>query len=255
MKLGFLRRVAVLCLAAAAAVYAQGGRGGGNGAPPAAKAAAPVDLTGYWVSMIVDEWRFRVTPQKGDILYLPINAAARRAALAWDPAKDESEGNQCKAYGAVGVMQRPGRLHITWEDDNTLRIDADAGGQTRLLHFGAAAAPKPEPSWQGYSVAQWQLPNFGRGRAPAPGTVPGNLKVVTTNMLPGYIRKNGVPYSGNAVLTEFVNRITGAENDSYLVVTAMVDDPAYLNQPFIRSYQFKKQADATGWSPTPCWPR
>lgn len=253
MKRGIL--LLAVCLAAAMSIYAQGGRGGGNAAPPAAKASAPVDLTGYWVSMIVDEWRFRVTPQKGDVLYLPINAAARRIALAWDPAKDEAEGNQCKAYGAVGVMQRPGRLHITWEDDNTLRIEADAGGQTRLLHFGTAAPPKADPSWQGYSVAQWQLPNMGRGRAPAPGTVPGNLEVVTTNMLPGYIRKNGVPYSGNAVLTEFVNRVTGAENDSYIVVTAMVDDPTYLNQPFVRSYQFKKQPDAAGWSPTPCWPR
>jgi len=253
MKRGMLG--AALCLAAAVGMHAQGGRGGGNAAPPAAKAAAPVDLTGYWVSMIVDEWRFRVTPQKGDVVYLPINAAARRLALAWDPAKDEAEGNQCKAYGAVGVMQRPGRLHITWEDDNTLRIDADAGTQTRLVHFGPAAAPKAEPSWQGYSVAQWQLPNMGRGRGPAPGTVPGNLKVVTTNMRPGYIRKNGVPYSGDAVLTEYVNRITGAENDSYLVVTAEVEDPAYLNQPFVRSYQFKKQPDATGWSPTACLPR
>jgi len=251
MRLG---RAAVLCLAAAASIHAQEGRGGPP-APPVAKASAPVDLTGYWVSMIVDEWRFRVTPQKGDILYLPINAAARQLAMAWDPAKDEAEGKQCKAYGAVGLMQRPGRLHITWQDDNTLRVDADAGGQTRLFHFGAPAPSKTEPSWQGYSVAQWQLPNFGRGRAPAPGTVPGNLKVVTTNMLPGYIRKNGVPYSGNAVLTEYFNRITGAENDSYLVLTAMVDDPMYLNQPFVRSYQFKKQADATGWSPTPCWTR
>jgi hypothetical protein len=253
MKRGILG--AALCLAAAVAMHAQGGRGAGNAALPAAKAAAPVDLTGYWVSMIVDEWRFRVTPQKGDVVYLPINAAARRLALAWDPAKDEAEGNQCKAYGAVGAMQRPGRLHITWEDDNTLRIDTDAGTQTRLVHFGPAAAPKAEPSWQGYSVAQWQLPNMGRGRGPAPGTVPGNLKVVTTNMRPGYIRKNGVPYSGDAVLTEYVNRIAGAENDSYLVVTAMVEDPAYLNQAFVRSYQFKKQPDATGWSPTACLPR
>ncbi|HEV3332909.1 MAG TPA: hypothetical protein VG096_18105 [Bryobacteraceae bacterium] len=252
MKLGIL--AAGIYLAAATGLQAQGGRGA-NAAPPPAKAAAPVDLTGYWVSMIVDEWRFRVTPQKGDIVYLPINATARRIALAWDPAKDEAEGNQCKAYGAVGVMQRPGRLHITWDDDNTLRIETDAGGQTRLVHFNATATPKADPTWQGYSIAQWQLPNMGRGRVAAPGTVPGNLKVVTNNMLPGYIRKNGVPYSGNAVLTEYVNRITGAENDSYMVVTAMVDDPAYLNQPFVRSYQFKKQPDSSGWSPTPCWPR
>jgi len=79
--------------------------------------------------------------------------------------------------------------------------------------------------------------------------------VVTTNMLPGYIRKNGVPYSGNAVLTEYVQRLTGQQGDSYLALTAMVDDPTYLTQPFVRTYSFKKVANATGWEPTPCWNR
>ena len=102
---------------------------------PHGKSQAPLDISGYWVSEIVDEWRFRVSPIKGDILYMPLNPEARRIANAWDPAKDEAEGNQCKAYGAVGVMQRPGRLHITWVDDNTLKIETDAGTQTRLLHF------------------------------------------------------------------------------------------------------------------------
>ena len=132
-------------------------RGDQAAAPVAARSAAPIDLTGYWVSLIVDEWRFRVTPQKGDISYLPINTEARRAALAWDPAKDEAEGNQCRAYGAVGIMQRPGRLRIAWEDDNPLRIDADAGTQTRLLRFGAPPPKLGEPGWQGYSTAQWQV--------------------------------------------------------------------------------------------------
>src|SRR5580693_1277009 len=94
-------------------VFAQG-LGGRGGPPPAAKVTAPFDPTGYWVSEIVDEWRFRITPQKGDIPYMPINAEARRIANAWDPDKDASSGNACKAYGAIGVMQRPGRLHVTW---------------------------------------------------------------------------------------------------------------------------------------------
>ena len=242
---------------------AQAGRGGG--APAVARTAAPIDLSGYWVSLIVDEWRFRVTPQKGDLLYLPINAQARQAANAWDPTKDEAEGNQCRAYGAVGVMQRPGRLHITWENDVTLRVDADAGTQTRLLHFGAAPAQRGQPSWQGYSAAEWQMAPQGRGTLDlggvgfAPdGSTPqrsrvGTLKVVTTNMLPGYIRKNGIPYSANAVLTEYFNLITGAQNDRYVAVTAIVEDPTYLNGPFLRTYTFKKLPDASGWDPTPCW--
>jgi hypothetical protein len=221
--------------------------------PRTAQAAAPIDLTGYWVSQIVDEWRFRVTPQKGDIAYLPLNAEARKVALAWDPDKDSAEGVQCKAYGAVGVMQRPGRLHVSWKDENTLQIDADSGTQTRLLHFAQTSEPG-EASWQGYSAAQWQVRNAGRGAAAAPPRE-GALKVVTTRMRPGYIRKNGVPYSGNAVLTEYMNVVAGQQGDSYLAVTASVEDPAYLNQPFLRTYTFKKVADASGWDPTPCWPK
>ncbi len=232
--------------------------------PPTPKAAAPIDLTGYWVSMIVDEWRFRVKPEKGDILYIPLNAEARRIATAWDPDKDTAEGNVCKAYGAVGVMQRPGRLHITWENDTTLKVDFDAGTQTRLLHFGPAPAQKGEPGWQGYSAARWVV--NGRplldtgGTGFVPGINPrsarsGTLQVTTDNMLPGYLRKNGVPYSGKAVLNEYFNLLSGQNGEAYFVVTAMVDDATYLNQPFIRSYTFKKQANMAGWETTPCLPR
>lgn len=258
--------VLVLVMAAPFAVQGQarGGRGGAGGPAATPQAAAPIDLTGYWVSLIVDEWRFRVTPQKGDVPYLPLNPQARQLANAWDPAKDEAEGNQCRAYGAVGVMQRPGRLRITWENDATLRIDADAGTQTRLLHFGAPPAVKGAASWQGYSAAQWQTAPQGRGQIDlggvgfAPdGSQPqrarsGTLKVVTTNMLPGYIRKNGVPYSANATLTEYFNRLAGAQNDVYITLTAMVEDPTYLTGPFLRTYTFKRQADASGWDPTAC---
>jgi hypothetical protein len=234
-----MRRLSIL-IAFSMALYAQ--RPVAPPRPP--QAAAPIDLTGYWVSQIVDEWRFRVTPQKGDIAYLPINAEARKIAMAWDPDKDIAGGAQCKAYGAVGVMQRPGRLHIAWKDENTLQIDADAGTQTRLLHFDQTPPPAGDPTWQGYSAAQWQL----RGKN-------GSLKAVTTKMQPGYIRKNGVPYSDKAVLTEYMNVLAGQQGDVYLSVTALVEDPAYLNQPFLRTYTFKKAADASGWGPTPCWPR
>jgi len=250
----------------AASAYGQGRPRGPAGPPPPAKVAAPIDVTGYWVSLIVDEWRFRVTPQKGDIAYLPINAEARRIASEWDPDKDTADGKQCKAYGAVGVMQRPGRLHIDWEDDNTLRIEADAGKQTRTLHFAPPPAQRGEPSWQGYSTAAWIVRGralmdlggigfvFGGGPAqPVKGQ--GTLRVITTNMLPGYIRKNGVPYSDKAVLTEYMNVLTGQQGDTYLALTAMVEDPTYLNQPFLRTYTFKKQPDASGWDPTPCWPK
>jgi len=257
-------RAALIMLAVTMSALAQTRAGAAPPQPP--RAAAPIDLTGYWVSQIVDEWRFRVDPQKGDILYLPLNSEARRIANAWDPAKDEAQGHACRAYGAVGVMQRPGRLHITWENDSTLRIDTDAGTQKRFLRFSPMPAAPGAATWQGDSAAQWRFSSralldlggigFVAGGGPdAQAGRRGTLQVVTSHMLPGYLRKNGVPYSGKAVLTEFFNRLTGAENDSYLLVTAALEDPAYLTQPFVRTYTFKKEADGSRWDPTPCWPR
>ena len=251
-----MRTILVAIVLSAGGLLGQGGgRGGAPQAPQTGRAAAPIDLTGTWVSLIVDEWRFRVTPQKGDLPYLPLNPEARKIANAWDPAKDEAEGNACKAYGAVGVMQRPGRLRISWENDNTLKIEADAGTQTRQLRFGSPPAQKSDPSWQGTSVAQWEFAGAnigGRRGAAAPANRNGQLKVVTTNLKPGYLRKNGVPYSANAVQSEYFTLLTGAQGEPYIAVTAFLEDPAYLTGPFIRTYTFKKQADGAGWDPTPC---
>jgi hypothetical protein len=223
-----------------------GAQARGQARPAEPKAAAPIDLTGYWVTLITEEWRWRmVTPPKGDYASIPMTAAAKAVADKWDPAKDEAAGEQCKGYGAAAIMRMPGRLHITWEDNNTLRIDTDTGTQTRLLHFGQTAPADAMPTWQGYSVAKW---DFAAGR----GSTGGQLNVMTTKMRPGYLRKNGVPYSANAVLTEYFNRIAEENGDEYLVVTTIVDDPMYLNQTFVTSTHYKKLPDATGWNPTPC---
>ena len=93
--------------------FAQGGPGGmrPQGPPPTPKAAALVDLTGNWVSLIDDEWRWRmITPAKGDFSFLPLNPEGRRIAGVWDPANDEAEGNACRAFGAAGIMHLPTRL-------------------------------------------------------------------------------------------------------------------------------------------------
>jgi hypothetical protein len=217
-------------------------------APLTGRTAAPFDITGYWVALITDDWRYRMlTPPKGNVDYLPVNAEGRRIAEAWDPAKDEANGEQCKAYGAGGVMRLPGRLHITWEGDNTLRIDTDAGTQTRRFFFAGSQPPPAQSSLQGYSAARWDV--AGRGRGPAPGF--GQLTVTTTRLRPGYLRKNGVPYSGNAVLNEYFVRLAD-KGQEYLVLTIMVDDPLYLQQPYVKTYQYRKQPDASGWNPTPC---
>jgi hypothetical protein len=228
------------------------GRGARGQAAASPQAAAPIDLTGYWVSLVTDNWTYRVvTPPKGDYLYLPLNAEAKSVADKWDPAKDEAAGEQCKGYGPVGVMRLPTRLHITWQDANTLMVETDTGTQTRLFHFGAATAPSGPRTWQGFSSADWQTPG-GRGRGgQGDGPKAGTLKVTTTQMRPGYIHKNGIPYSEDAVLTEYFT-ILEDKGLTILIDTLMLEDPKYLTQSFVRSAQFKKQANATGWDPSPC---
>jgi hypothetical protein len=233
-------------------------QGSAGAATPSAKAGALIDLTGYWVSIVNEDWRWRMmTPAKGDYASVPLNKEGRRVADMWDPAKDEREGNQCRAYGAGNIMRIPERLHITWANDNTLEMDTDAGMQTRLFHFDGSKWKGGTPQWQGDSVANWkkqiQSGRFGSAVAGKGGA----LHVVTTHMRPGYLRKNGVPYSGDAVLTEYYNRFD-KDGISYLIVTSVVDDPQYLNDRFITSGQFKREPDASKWNPTPCrplWPR
>ena len=249
-------------VAASAGLHAQGGRGAPKGPPPTAKAAAPVDFTGYWVSVVTEDWRWRmVTPIKGDFAGIPLNAEGRKLGEAWDPAKDEAAGNQCKAYGAPAIMRVPGRLHITWADDNTLKIETDSGTQTRSLHFGGAPPANAEPSWQGYSVAQWEKPLRGTGAplaalgATREGAAGRSLEVITTQLRPGYLRKNGPPYSANTALKEFFDLSKERNGDVWFVVTTIVEDSQYLTEPFVTSTNFKKEPDGSKWSPSPCSPR
>jgi hypothetical protein len=249
-------------------------------APRSPRAAAQADVTGNWVAQITEDWRWRmITPPKGDYASVPLNALGRQTADRWDPAADVAAGEACKAFGAGGLMRLPTRLRIDWADDATLRIETDAGQQVRMLHFDRAAQADTAPSWQGHSVAEWRgVPQpanpFGalvaptqeaaaaRGaaaagpaandaaRAPAPAAR-GSLKVVTTNLRPGYLRKNGVPYSERAVVTEYYDRLAMFGNE-YLQVVTVVADPTYLSTPFVVSNHFKREPDGSKWSPTPC---
>lgn len=224
-------------------------------AGPTAKAAATIDLTGYWVSLVDSDWRWRMmTPAKRDYPSIPLNAEGKRIADSWDPAKDEREGNQCRAYGAGNIMRIPERLHIYWANDNTLRMDTDAGMQTRIFHFDGSKWRGGVPQWQGDSVASWE--KVGSVGAPVLEKG-GTLHVVTMHMRPGYLRKNGVPYSGNATLTEYFDRFD-RNGISYLMVMSIMDDPAYLNVRFNTGEEFQREPDGSKWNPTPCrplWPR
>jgi hypothetical protein len=286
---------AMLLSLTASLAQTQGGRGGRSGPPPTAKVAAPFDLAGYWTAVITEDWHVRMlTAPKGDFGSgaagavaipgtgpvglgpnpsdqgnIPYKVKGAQEAMKWDPAKDEAEGNQCKAYGAPGIMRQPTHLHITWQDENTLKLETDYGTQTRLFHFIPPPpagqmnfvngtylppeAPKLEPpagfeaSWQGYSNAMWTAlggqPNFERS---------GNLKVVTSRLKAGYYWKNGMPYTGNATLTEHFRTLDLPDGSTWIVLTEMVEDPEYLTQPFVVIYHFKKLPDGSLWNPTPC---
>ena len=226
---------------------AQGrGRTGGAAQVQTGRAGAAQDLTGYWVSVVAEHWHLRMlVPPKGDFSMLPLNAEARRIANTWDPAKEAAGAEQCKSYGAAAIMRVPGRLHIHWADDNTLQMDVDSGTQTRLFRFSAAAPASQPPQWQGYSVAAWEPTGRGQQRS-------AQLKVTTTRMRPGYLRKNGVPYGENATLQEYFERFTEPNGDHWLVVDSILTDPQYLTQPYLTSTAFKKIPDRAGWDPTPC---
>ena len=264
--------------------------------PPTPKAIAPIDLTGYWTAVITEDWHVRMlTAPRSDFGggaagtienpgvgfigagpnpsaqgNIPYRIAGAQAALKWDPAKDEAEGNACKAYGAGGIMRMPTHLHITWPDESTLKVDADYGTQTRLFHFGPPAdrgrldytnatlfppqvqpvTPPAgvEPSWQGHSIASWTIMG-GTGTTFQRG---GSLKVITTRLKPGYYWKNGMPYTGNATLTEYFRVMELPDRSQWIRYTQIAEDPEYLTQPWVVNYAFKKLPDGSKWRPTPC---
>jgi hypothetical protein len=232
----------LLALAGPTAVRAQQQSGG---AASSARDAAPIDLAGYWVSYVTENWRYRmVTPAKGEYRRIPASPAALPLINAWDPAADERAGNQCKSYGAGAIMSVPGRLHITWQDADTLRIETDAGTQTRLFQFSPRASAPESRSWQGESTATWE-----RATGPDGG---GSLRVVTSNLRAGYLRKNGVPYSERTTVTEHFDVAPLPDGGKLLLVTTTVEDPVYLTGPYVVSPHFKKEPDGSKWDPTPC---
>src|SRR5262249_22774827 len=210
MHKAFLCAFACWCLGVSAYAQGRGQRG-----TQSAKTVAPIDLTGYWVSIVSEDWRHRMmTPRKGDYESVPLNPEGVRVGDTWDLEKDEQAGLQCKSFGIGGIMRQPGRLHITWQDDNTLKVEFDASTQTRMLYFDKTKQPASEKSWQGHSIAEWEGPALGQRGAPrgnAPPRDPGGggqglrggpapptsifeggaLKVVTTSFREGYLRKNG----------------------------------------------------------------
>jgi hypothetical protein len=262
-----------------------------NAPEPTARDLAPIDLTGYWTAVVTEDWPQRMLdPTKGDFGAgppgavqtpgrvpvglgpnpadegnIPYEAAGSRAALAWDPGAND----HCLAYGAPGILRQATRLHISWIDDNTLRLNTDLGATTRSLHF--APAPRPgrmnyiggryvpekkladfevpaglDRSSMGFSVARWTA--FG-GQNYVAG---GYLKVETTNLTRGYYWRNGMPYTEDAKLIEHFRTMTLPDGSSWILLTLKVEDPEYLTQPFLVNYHFRKLPNDSSWNPQPC---
>jgi hypothetical protein len=241
-----------------------------------------VDLTGTWVSIVTEDWAVRmITPPKGDFESLPLTAAAQASANTFDLAQAEAGGRACDAYGAPALLRQPGRIRISWQDANTLRLETDAGEQTRVFRFagGSLPAERGAPSRQGTSIATWQYAGGfdpiraanpaaavggrgvggrggggGGGRRGGGAVMPtgGKLKVETTNLTAGLLRKNGVPYSANTTLMEYFNLLTEPNGTQWLIVTTVVRDPENLAVDYIMSTNFRKEADDSKWKPAPC---
>jgi hypothetical protein len=255
----------VFALSIATIAAQQGPPPGRGGAPPLGRAAgppppprgsAPIDLTGVWVSIVNEDWRWRmVTAPKGDFSGVPLNPAGRQIADAWDPATDGS----CRAFGAANLLRMPTRVRMSWIDDATLKLETDNGEQTRLLEF--TTRPARAATLQGTSIAEWKRTlsptnpfgfAFGGGAPPpAPG---GSLKVVTTNLTGGWLRRNGVPYSPRTTVSEYFDRFAGPNGAEWFVVTTTVDDPEYLLARFVTSSHFRRETDAGKWNRRPCKP-
>ncbi len=259
----------VMLIASSGPAEAQRGAAPGQGrggAPPTARAAAAFDLTGTWVAVVTEDWRWRmVTPPKNDVASVPLNAEGRKVAAAWDLDQDNASGEQCRAFGAAAIMRQPMRVRISWQDDQILKLETDSGQQTRVFTFGPTAAGAnaasdvgtTERTWQGVSSAEWVKQAQSRGlgfggRGGSGGTSGGSLTVVTGHLKAGYLRKNGVPYSEDAVVTEYYQRHSGPGDLEWFTVTTVVEDPKYLTQPFITSSSFRREADNSKWKPTPC---
>jgi hypothetical protein len=245
----------VLSISARTPLLAQRGAAAPPQPPPTPQAGAPIDLTGYWVSIVNEDWRWRmVTPPKGDFASVPLNREGIQVGNTWDASQDGS----CRAFGAAGLMRMPTRLHITWENDQTLKVESDAGQQTRRFMFDRSAEPPAQKTLQGFSRAEWERSGGGRG-VPGGGNVGtittarnGSLKVITTALSAGWLRRNGAPYSDATTMTEYFDRFAAPNGDQWLVVTTVVSDPRYLTQDFVTSTHFRKERDGAKWDPTPC---
>jgi hypothetical protein len=186
-----------------------------------------IDFSGEWAPRFYEDQPERVPgPELGDYLGLPINAAARMRADTWDASLLTLPEWQCRPHGADYIWRGPSNLTITKEVDPVTReITAFHAVWLRSVDRPVYLDNRPHPpeyanhTWAGFTTAKWD------------GDM---LTTDVTHMKEGYIRRNGVPRSDIATLTEHWIR-----HEDFLTVVTIVTDPVYLTEPFIRSTDYQ----------------
>jgi len=193
----------------------------------AAPAFAQIDFSGEWAPRFYEDQPERVAgPELGDYLGLPINDAARERADTWAASIQSTPEWQCRPHSADYIWRGPSQLRITKEvDPVTRQILAFHAEWLRSIDNIYYLDGRPHPSansphtWGGFATAKWD----------------GDMLTVTvTHLKEGYVRRNGVPRSDLATVTEHWVR-----HGNWLTVTTVVNDPVYLTEPFVRSTDYE----------------
>jgi hypothetical protein len=193
----------------------------------AVPAAAQVDFSGEWAPRFWEDQPERVPgPDLGDFAGIPINEAARLRAEAWDASIQTLPEWQCRPHSADYIWRGPSPLRISKEVDPVSReITAFHAEWLRSVDRAVYLDGRPHPpddalhTWSGFSTAKWDGPI---------------LTVTVTHLKEGYLRRNGLPRSDRATLTEHWIR-----NGDYLTIVTIVNDPVYLTEPFIRTTDYE----------------
>jgi hypothetical protein len=186
--------------------------------------SAQMDLSGAWGQRFHEDLPERgAGPEIGDYLGLPITDAARLRADSWDAGKWTMPERQCEPHPADYGPRGPASMRISSTLDPVSQ-DVVSWHTTlmwmlprRTIYMDGRPRPSPnaQHSWQGFSTGQWE------------GDM---LKVTTTHLKEGWIRRNGVPRSDRATLVEYFIR-----HGDYLTLVTVVKDPVYLTEPFVRT--------------------
>jgi len=191
-----------------------------------APAFAQVDLTGEWGARQQEDQPHRNPgPELGDYAGFPINQAARQKAEAWDASILSQPERQTQPHPAQYSLRGGGGPNLHFAKiynplDHTLMaysMQSLFGRADRIIWLDGRPHPSDytEHTWDGFSTGVWEGDT---------------LVVTTTHMKQGVIQRNGIASSPYGVMTEHIWR-----HGDYLTIFTSVDDPIFLDEPFVRT--------------------